>query len=196
MALKEEPYALPLKLGGRGFTKATVCGANSCILGSYYDTPSIAWMSISPLVVDGEIVVLPKYVGWSQKCPLRAEWPYAVALFKRPGVAKNLSLFIYHLAEASYKIHKLPTDAQVALMMGYERVAIVFKDEIQVLDLHDPTRRPLYIPAQISVPLIPSLCHGTVDTLVLTSTNIIQEWTINTKTGSTFSAFLAPFLHI
>jgi hypothetical protein len=186
MALKEEPYALPLKLDGKAFLKATPCSANTCILASYVDTPSIAWMSISPLVVDGEILVTAKYSGWSQKSPLRAEWPFAVSLFKPPGLAKQPVLFVYHLAEASYSVHKMPLDAQAALMMGYERVAVVLKDTIQVLNCFDPTRGPLSLPAQLSQTIMPSLCNATTDSLVLTSYNTIQEWKITNKPPRTF----------
>jgi hypothetical protein len=185
MALKEEPYALPLKLVGQPFSKASACGANSCILASYSETPSISWISTSSLVVDGVICVLPKFTGWSQKSPLRGEWPFAVSIWKRPGAAKNFAFFVYHLAEAAYYVLKITSEAQTALMMGYERAAVVFKDSILIYNLFDPTRPPISIPATISPQLLPSLCSASSDELVLTSYNTIQQWHIGSKTART-----------
>lgn len=186
MALTEEPYALPLKLGGQTFAKATACGANSCILASYFESPSIAWMSTSPMVVDGEILVLPKYNGWSQKTPLRGEWPYAVSIWKRPGSSQSLALFVYHLAEAAYYVMKINGDAQAVLMMGYERAAVVLKDSILLYSLVDPTKPPSSISASIASQLLPSLCIASSDTLWLTGYNTIQEWRVDVKTARTY----------
>lgn len=186
MALREEPYALPLNLGGRTFCRATSCAANTCVLASYFESPSISWMSTSPLVVDGEIVVLPKFTGWLQRSHLRAEWPFAVSLWKRPGSTKSLAFFVYHLAEAAYYILKVPTDAHVALMMGYERAVVVTKDSFLVFNLFDPTKPPLTIPASTSYHLVPHLCSSKSDTVVLASDNTIQEWRVNVKSASTY----------
>lgn len=186
MALKEEPYALPLNLGGRTFCRATSCAANTCVLASYFESPSISWMSTSPLVVDGEIVVLPKFNGWLQRSQLRAEWPFAVSLWKRPGSTKSLAFFVYHLAEAAYYILKVPTDAQVALMMNYERAVVVTKESLLVYNLFDPTKPPQSIPASSLAHLVSNLCYAKSDVLVLTANNAIQEWRVDHKSASTF----------
>lgn len=185
MALKEEPYALPLKVGGRTFCRASPCAAGTCVLASYFESPSVAWMSTSPLVVDGEIVVLPKFTGWVQKSPLRAEWPYALSIWKRPGSSKSLALFVYHLAEAAYYVFKVPADAQVALMMGYERGAIVCKESILLYNLSHPTRPPLSLLASTPPQLLPSLCSSTSDSLILASSSTVQEWHIIPKNSRT-----------
>lgn len=189
MALKEEPYALPLKLGGQPFSKATACGANSCILASYVETPSIAWISTSPLVVDGVICALPKFTGWSQKSHLRAEWPFAVSIWKRPGAAKSFAFFVYHLAEAAYYVFKISSDAQTALMMGYERAAIVFKDSLLIYNLFDPTRPPISIPTCNIPQLLPSLCYASSSELILTSYNTILLLSVNPKTAGTLPSW-------
>lgn len=186
MALKEEPYALPLNLGGRTFCRATPCAANTCVLASYFESPSISWMSTSPLVVDGEIVVLPKFNGWLQRSHLRAEWPFAVSLWKRPGSTKSLAFFVYHLAEAAYYILKVPTDAQVALMLNYERAVVVTKESLLVFNLFDPTKPPQSIPASSLAHLVPTLCYAKSDVLVLTANNAIQEWRVDVKSASTY----------
>jgi hypothetical protein len=106
-----------------------------------------------------------------------------VSIWKRPGAAKNFALFVYHLAEASYYVFKISADAQTALMMGYERTAIVLKESLVIYNLFDPTRTPVTIPAQIIPQLLPSLCSATSDCLILTSYNTIQQWAVNPKTA-------------
>lgn len=185
MALKEEPYALPLKVGGRTFCRATVCAAGTCILASYFESPSVAWMATSPLVVDGEIVVLPKFNGWVQKSHLRVEWPYAISIWKRPGSTKSLAFFVYHLAEAAYYVFKVPVDAQVALMMGYQCGAVVCKENILLYNLAHPTKAPISLSASTPSQIMPSLCSSTTERLILASGSTVQEWHILPKNAST-----------
>lgn len=196
MALKEEPYALPLDLGGRTFSRATPCEVNTCVLASYFESPSISWMSTSPLVVDADIVVLPKFTGWLQRSYLRARWPFAVSLWKRPGSSKSLAFFVYHLAEAAYYILKVPVDAHAALMLGSERAVVVTKESLLVYNLNDPTKPPQSIPASTPTNLVPALCSSKSDVLILASNNTIQEWRIDMKSLCTsLLSFAMPGIH-
>lgn len=117
-----------------------------------------------------------KYSGWQQKGHLRAEWPWAVSLHRNPVLGAQCVMFVYNLAERTYRSYDLPDEANVALLMSYERAVAVLKDGFFVVDLYAPEEETTFLSAKpLSFPL-PTLCQSKAKEVLLCSMHELQLW--------------------
>jgi hypothetical protein len=120
-------------------------------------------------------MVEEKFKEWYQKGPLRAEWPFAVALYRNPSDVAN-ALFVYHLAEKRYRTYVLPEDSSVAMLMGYQRAVAVLKTGFFLVDLFAPEEETCLIAATPLVQTIATLCFSKSKEILLCSMNDLQLW--------------------
>lgn len=206
MSAKQEMQLLPLELGGAAFLKAVCCSAGSCLISTFADTPSISWIANSTVASDGEISVDAAYDGWQMKGTIRAEWPWAVALYRHAENIAFNAVFVYDLAQKSYRSYKLQTEASMVLLMSYERALVVQKDGFLIIDLFAAEAETSFVPCKPLAYAMPQLCLSKSKEILLCSMNDIQVWrfefpersygTLETKTSNTITTNLIYSSHI
>jgi hypothetical protein len=110
------------------------------------------------------------------KGTIRAEWPWAVALYRHFENFSLNALFIYNLAEKSYRSYKLNEEGLIALLMSYKRAVVVQKDGFFLVDLFAPEAETSFIAAKPLTYFIPHLCNSKSTEILLCSMNDIQLW--------------------
>lgn len=197
--MKVEISPLPAQLGNAKFSRSVVCTSNTCIVSSFTESPSISWVSNSPFITDGEIVVDHKYNMWQQKGLMRVEWPFAISAQQSRGAVLSCALFLFNLATRTYHAFELPEETSVALLLGPELSVAVLKESFFVLELSSVIPKATIIPAKPLQYLMPNLCSSKPREILLCSMNDIQVWRFTpSKVGTIpffcehWSEFLIP----
>lgn len=184
--MKVEILQLASQLGNARFSRGVVCASNTCIVSAFSDSPSISWVSNSPFVADGEVVVEPRYNMWQQRGLMRVEWPFAISIQQSRGAVQHTALFLFNLATRSYHAFDLPEDTQVALLLGPEMAVAVLKEAFFVLELSSVVPQATIIPAKPLSYLMPNLCFSKPREILLCSMNDLQVWRFSlAKQGTT-----------
>jgi hypothetical protein len=188
MSAKPDTHIIPSQLENAALLRASWCSASACLVSAFVETPSISWVSNSSLNTDGEIIVDKTYLGWVMKATLRVEWPWAVALYRHNENFSSNAVFVYNLAEKSYRVYKLTEEASIVMLMSYERAVVVQKSGFFIINLFAPEAETSFLPAKpLSYPLF-TLCSSKSKEVLLCSMNDIQLWRFEVTENRTWLA--------